>query len=159
MSLPASALPVLLALAAQVPPAQPGQAKGGGSLTLGKETFQFRFEALNLAPAQPKLKLPRAFVLRGKLIPESGAPLAFELTALEDGRIYGMRIQRKGAGPGDDRWAATVKTKVEILHLEANPQGRLRIGLSGPLAAVQGGQSLATSWAGELWGTFESVPL
>lgn len=153
---PASALPALPALLALSLAAQPAPEKGGGALTLGKEAHRFAFESLNLAPAQPALKLPRAFVLRGRLVPESGKPLAFELTALEDGRIYGLRILRKGGPDGEERWSATAKTKVEILELDANPKGRLRLRLSGPLTAVPGG---ATTWSGELWGTFESVPL
>lgn len=159
MPLPTSALPFALTLAT-VLAAQAPAPKGGGSLTLGKEPFRFQFESVNLAPAQPKLKLPRAFVLRGKLVPEQGPSLAFELTALEDGRIYGLRILRKRKEGGeDDRWGAAPKTKVEILALDAQPQGKLRIALSGPLTYVQGAQGGTTTWSGELWGTFESVPL
>lgn len=138
---------------------QPAPA-GGGTLTLGKEAYRFVLEAVNLAPAQPKLKLPRAFVLRGRLEAETGAPLSFELTALEDGRIYGLRIVRKRPAAGDDdRWGASLKTKVEVLELDARPGGKLRIAVTGPLTYAQGGEGGATTWKGELWGTFETVPL
>lgn len=150
-----AALCLPLALGIQVQEAQ-----GGGTLHLGKEACQFEFESLNLAPAQPQLKLPRTFVLRGKLRPESGPALSFELTAMEDGRIYGLRIVRKRPGAGDDdRWGALLKTKVEVVELDARPGGKLRLALSGPLSSVEGARGGTSSWKGELWGTFREVPL
>lgn len=133
---------------------------GGGTLQVGKESYKFTIESLNLAPAQPKLKLPRAFVLRGKLVPPEGPSLAFELTALEDGRIYGLRLVRKRPDASEgERWSATLKTKVDVLELDARPAGKLRISLSGPLAGSEGDKSGPTLWKGELWGTFRDVPL
>jgi hypothetical protein len=133
---------------------------GGGTLQVGQETFKFAFDSLNLAPAQPKLKTPRTFVLRGKLTPIAGTALSFELTALEDGRIYGLRIVRKHPNAtDDDRWSVTLKTKVEVLELNAQPGGKLRIALSGPLTSVESGKAGAASWKGELWATFREVPL
>ncbi len=134
------------------------EAQGGGSLVLGKEAYTFAFEGLNLAPAQPKLKLPRAFVLRGRLVPEQGPSLSLELTALEDGRIYGLRILRKRPGGEEERWGAQAKTKVEVLELDARQGGKLRIALSGPLAYAQGSTGSSSTWKGELWGTFTVVP-
>lgn len=143
------------------PPAQTQAAEpaGGGNLHLGQDSFRFTFESLNLAPAQPKLKLPRAFVLRGRLAPPSGTPLSFELTALEDGRIYGLRMIRKHGHPAEDySWSATLKTRVEVLELDARPGGKLRLSLSGPLTTMEGSKSGSTTWKGELWGTFREVP-
>lgn len=156
MPAPTSALPCLFALAGGLG-AQVAPSKGGGSLTLGKDLYQFRFDAVNLAPAQPRLKLPRAFVLRGKLVPTQGTPLVFELTALEDGRIYGLSIVRKRPnGAVEERWAATLKTKVDVLELVAQAGGRVKVALSGTLSTAAGA---VIPWKGELWGTFESVPL
>lgn len=164
---PSRILPALLLL--MVPPtllACPGneiqmaEAEGGGILHVGIAAFKFRFESINLAPAQPKLKVPRTFVLRGKLEPESGPALTFELTAMEDGRIYGLRILRKRPKPAtDDYWGATLKTKVEVLELDARPGGKLRISLSGPLTSVEENKMGTSSWKGELWATFREVPL
>lgn len=136
------------------------ETSGGGTLQLGREAFKFRPESLNLAPAQPKLKLPRTFVLRGKLEPAGGTAVSFELTALEDGRIYGLRLVRKHPnGAENERWGATLKTKVEVQELDAKPGGKLRISLSGPLASNEADKGGATSWKGELWATFREVPL
>jgi hypothetical protein len=155
--------PLLLSLALATQP--PGsiqllETASGGTLQLGRESFRFSAESLNLAPAQPKLKLPRTFVLRGKLEPAGGTAISFELTALEDGRIYGLRLLRKqGNGLESERWGATLKTKVEVQELDARPGGKLRISLSGPLASNEADKGGATSWKGELWATFREVPL
>ena len=135
------------------------EGEGGGTLQVGSAAFKFRFESINLAPAQPNLKLPRTFVLRGKLEPESGPALTFELTAMEDGRIYGLRILRKRPKPAtDDYWGATLKTKVEVLELDARPGGKLRLSLSGPLTSVEENKMGPSSWKGALWATFREVP-
>ena len=162
MKQPLSSLLLLFPLVSQSALAlvQVPETTGGGSLQIGKESFKFRFESLNLAPAQPKMKLSRTFVLRGKLESESGPSLAFELTAMEDGRIYGLRILRKRPAAGEqDYWGASLKTKVEVLELDARPGGKLRLSLSGPLTAMENNESGQSSWKGEIWATFKEVPV
>ena len=128
------------------------------SLQIGAESYRFHAEKLILSTPNPQLNGKRLFRLNGKLLPASGQPIQLEMTVVEDGRIYLLKLARKrGAGLGEDVWAATLKTRIEVLELQAKAGGRLRLRISGPLAATLKEGGSLTTWSGEIQAVFNGV--
>jgi hypothetical protein len=133
--------------------------QGGGSIKIGEITHQFLPEALSAAPA--KNRLPRAFLLQGKLIPQN-APKAhtlnFELTLFETGQIYRLEILKREGERERVRWGASLKTKIQILAFTPKLGGRLSLGMEGPLVGVVDAEGRESAWKGEIWATFSNFP-
>lgn len=145
-----------LALLLAPPAAQEAAIRGGGQVAIGGESYGFTPLSLNLAAAAPGSKGARAFQLKGELRKE-GPPIEFELTGLQPGRIYMLKLQRRTRN-GLDVWAATLKTEMRIETFEPVLGGRLQLRLSGPLTGAVGGQTVHTAWKGGIWATFSGAP-
>jgi hypothetical protein len=132
-------------------PGPPGGAEGtssGGRLRLGSETLTFVPSSLELASRGGAEAGRRVFRLKGRLL-GGAVPADFELTGYGDGTLYMMRLQRR-TSRGLDTWAATLKTRMEVLAFDERPGGRLHLRLSGPLVGSVGGRTVHTEWQGEL---------
>jgi hypothetical protein len=148
-----TALLMLPALAFQ--PAQ-SVASPQNRVELGGMHYVFNPAKLLLSSPSTQRKGKRMFRLSGRLVPATGEAIAVELTAAETGSIYLLKLTRP-RGNGHDVWAATMKTKAEVLAIQANPGGMLHLKLSGPLAATleQGGSF--TQWSGEIQARFDVI--
>ena len=123
---------------------------------IGETSYRFHPVKLILSTPTAKQKGKRMFRLAGQLIPASGEAIAMELTAAENGSIYLLKLTRP-RGNGQDVWAATMKTKMEVLDLQAKAGGRMQLKLSGPLAATleKGGSFI--QWSGEIQAHFDGI--
>lgn len=144
-------LPCLLAslvLTAAQPPIQ-----GGGTLTLGAESFQF--EPRGAATAPPRGGLPGAIRLKGVLIPaKGGRTITLNLVVLKNGQLYTLSLRRGGKADYPDTWAAEAGTRVKVLILEDHPGGRVELACEGPLTGVVGQRPVSSQWHGRLWAAF-----
>ena len=149
---------VLLAVAAA---AQAPAPKDDNRVEIGTEAFIFHPEKLLLSRPNRSLKGKKLFRLLGHLVPDHGEPIRLELTATGEGQIYLLKMTRargKGEyGEYNDAWAATVKTRVEVLKIQAEKGGVLLLRLSGPLAATLHNGGGATAWRGEIQARFDGV--
>ncbi|MDE3246235.1 MAG: hypothetical protein KGN80_09120 [Acidobacteriota bacterium] len=125
-------------------------------MEIGGTAYQFHSAKLMLSSPNAQANGKRMFRLSGSLVPAHGESIAMELTSAETGAIYLLKLTRP-RGNGQDIWAATMKTKVEVLELQASPGGALRLKLSGPLvAALESGGSF-TRWSGEIQARFDVI--
>ena len=146
----------LLLLPALASPAPPSVVVPGNKVELGGTLYLFHPVELILSSPTAQMKGRRMFRLSGRLVPAGGKAISMELTASESGSIYLLKLTRP-RGTAQDVWAATMKTKVEVLDLQAKAGGRLHLKLSGPLAATleQGGSF--TQWSGEVQARFNGI--
>ncbi len=146
----------LLVLPALASPAPPPAALPKNTVELGGTRYVFRPVELILSTPTARMKPQRMFRLSGRLVPTAGAAIAMELTASEGGSIYLLKLTRS-RGTGQDVWAATMKTKVEVLDLQARPGGSLHLRFSGPLAATLEKGGAFTQWNGEIRARFNGI--
>jgi hypothetical protein len=123
---------------------------------LGDTDYVFHPEQLILSTPTARMKGMRMFRLSGRLVPATGEAIVLELTATESGSLYLLSLTRT-RGNGRDVWAATMKTKAEVLELQAKAGGSLRLRLSGPLAATLENGGSFTQWSGELQSRFNGI--
>ncbi len=136
--------------------AQPPGIPHENNVEIGGISYQFRPAKLMLSSPNAQLKGKRMLRLSGSLVPAHGEPIAMELTTAETGAIHLLKLTRPRAS-GQDVWAATMKTKVEVLELQPSPGGALRLKFSGPLVAtLENGGSL-THWSGEIRAQFDVI--
>ncbi len=135
------------------PPPFPGREN---KLEIGGTPYLFRPVKLILSTPSAQMKGKRMFRLIGRLVPTSGDPISMELTASEAGSIYLLKLARP-RGEAQDVWAATLKTKVEILDLQAKAGGRLHLKLTGPLVATLENGGSNTNWEGEILARFDGI--
>jgi hypothetical protein len=142
--------------------AQPGPARAaapdpsGGRLRLGSESLAFSPRSLELAARSPGEAGGRVFRLKGRLL-GGAVPAELELTGFESGKLYMMKLQRRGP-QGTDTWASTLQTRMEVLAFDGRPGGRLHLRLSGPLLGSVAGRAVHTTWQGEIWAVFAETP-
>ena len=148
-----TALLVLPALAA---PAPPPAASSINLVELGGTRYAFHPMKLILSTPSIQMKRKRMFRLSGRLVPSRGEAIAMELTASETGSIYLLTLTRPRA-TGQDVWAATLKTKAEVIGLQDKAGGVLHLKLSGPLAATLADGGSFTQWSGEIHARFDGV--
>ena len=137
------------------PLAQPVEPRGN-KVDLGGTSYLFHPMKLILSSPAKQLKGKRMFRLSGRLVPATGEAIAMELTASETGSIYLLKLTRP-RGRGQDVWAATMKTKVGMLDLQARAGGTLHLKLSGPLAATLEKGGSFTQWSGEVRARFDGI--
>jgi hypothetical protein len=134
------------------------QTQGGGSIVLGGRTCAFTpLEALAGKP-QGGIK-SHILKLRGRLQPPQGGALDFDIQVTAQGQIYRMNLFQKEGDQEVERWAATLKTQVKVVHLEGREGGTVKLALSGPLSGVVRGQGRQEAWRGEIWYTLQSWPV
>ncbi|MBL0209915.1 MAG: hypothetical protein IPQ13_03220 [Holophagaceae bacterium] len=146
----------LLVLPALGSPAPPPDAPRANKVELGGTSYQFQPLKLILSTPSVQMKGKRMFRLSGRLVPAAGEAVAMELTASETGSIYLLKLTRP-RGSGQDVWAATLKTKVQVQELQAKAGGALRLELSGPLAATLEKGGGFTHWNGGILARFNGV--
>lgn len=134
----------------------PSLAPRENRVELGGNTYRFQSQKLILSLPAAQMKGKRMFRLSGRLLPVSGEAISMELTASETGSIYLLKLMRP-RGNAQDVWAATMKTKVEVLDLQGKAGGRLHLKLSGPLAASLDKGGSSTLWSGEIAARFNGV--
>ncbi len=129
--------------AGEAPPKKINQVRVGSLL----HTFHIE----NVEVSSGLKKTQRLFRLKGRLVPVSGTPIHLELAAYQNGQLYMLKMTRpRGAGESEDGFAATLKTKVEVLQFNPTPGGSLHLRLSGPLAATLKDGGIMTTWGGEI---------
>ncbi len=148
--------PALLILPALASPASRPAVPSKNTVELGGSSYLFRPVNLFLSSPATQLKGRRMFRLSGQLVPATGGAIALELTAYETGSIYLLKLTRP-KGTAQDVWAATMKTRVEVLDLQAKSGGRLHLRLSGPLAATLGSGGSFTQWSGDIQARFNGI--
>lgn len=132
--------------------------RGGGSLVLGGRTHGFTpLEALAGKP-QGGVR-SHILKLRGRFTPPQGGPLEFDLEVTTRGQVYRMNLFRKEGGQEVERWAATLKTQIQVVQLEQREGGMVRLKLAGPLSGIVRGQGRQEAWSGEIWYTLQSWPM
>lgn len=146
----------LMAVPALAFPGPQPAAPRGDTVELGGAAYVFHPSKLLLSAPAAQLKKQRLFRLSGRLVPAAGEAIAMDLTATETGSIYLLTLRRH-SGTGSDVWAATLKTKVEVLELRGNSGGLLRLKLSGPLAATTAKGGSITQWSGEIKARFDVI--
>lgn len=144
----------LLAVPALASPGPQPVERLGNKVELGGTTYTFHPSKLILSTPTARMKGKRMFRLSGQLVPATGEAIAMELTAAETGSIYLLKLTR---GKGPDVWAATMKTKVDVLELQAKSGGSLHLKLSGPLAATLAEGGSFTQWSGGIQAQFDGV--
>lgn len=148
-----SALLVLPALAFLAPQSA---AQRGSKVELGGTRYVFHQQKLILSTPTAQMKGKRMFRLSGRLVPTTGEAISMELTAAETGSVYLLTLTRPRT-KGQDVWAATMKTKAEVLDLQAKAGGSLHLKLSGPLAATLEAGGSFTEWKGEIQARFDGI--
>ena len=148
-----SALLVLPVLAL---PAPQSALQPGNKVELGGTNYRFHQQKLILSAPTTQMRGKRMYRLSGRLVPAAGEAITMELTAAETGSIYLLKLTRP-RGTAQDVWAATMKTKVEVLDLQVKAGGTLHLKLSGPLvASLEKGGSF-TEWKGEIRARFDGI--
>ena len=146
----------LLTLPALASPAPQTLISRANKVELGGTSYQFQAIKLILSAPNAQMKGKRLFRLSGRLVPASGEPIAMELTATETGSIHLLKLTRSRRN-GQDVWAATMKTKAEVLDFQAKAGGNLLLKLSGPLAATLENGGSSTGWSGEIRARFDGI--
>lgn len=147
---------VLLVVPSLASPAPQPVVLRENKVELGGTPYLFHPVKLILSTPTTQLKGKRMFRLSGQLVPITGEAIAMELTAAETGSIYLLKLTRP-RGKGQDIWAATLKTKAEVLDLQAKAGGSLHLKLSGPLAATLEKGGSFTQWSGEIQARFDGI--
>lgn len=146
----------LLVLPIVAAPALQAVAPRANRLEIGGIPYQFHPLKLVLSTPTAQLKGNRMLRLSGRLVPAVGEAIALDLMASETGFLYLLTLTRP-RGQGQDVWAATMKTRVEVLDLQAKSGGRLHLRLSGPLAATLGSGGSFTQWSGDIQARFNGI--
>ncbi len=143
----------LVLQAREDPPRKANEIQVGGLL------YAFHLDKVEVGSTTGNYKKSqRLFRLNGHLVPTSGNAILLELTAYENGHIYTLKMTRhQTVGPSEDAFAATLKTKVEVLQFHPEPGGSLRLRLSGPLAATLKDGGAMTTWNGEILASLDGV--
>lgn len=137
-------------------PAPQSALQRGNKVELGGTKYLFQQQKLLLSTPTTQMRGKRMFRLSGRLVPATGEAITMELTAAETGSIYLLKLTRP-RGTAQDVWAATMKTVVEVLDLQAKAGGTLHLKLSGPLvASLENGGSF-TEWKGEIQARFNGI--
>lgn len=147
---------VLLVVPSLASPAPEPVVLRENKVELGGTSYLFHQVKLILSTPTTQVKGKRMFRLSGQLVPTTGEAIAMELTAAETGSIYLLKLTRP-RGKGQDIWAATLKTKAEVLDLQAKAGGSLHLKLSGPLAATFEKGGSFTQWSGEIQARFDGI--
>lgn len=122
---------------------------------LGAELYQFHPEKVRLSLPNSQMVGEKMFRLTGKFLPRVGEPIRVEMTAAQDGRLYTLKLNRRRKNDrSEDIWAATLKTRIEVLEFQPKPGGKLRLRCSGPLAATLKEGGSQTVWSGEILAFF-----
>jgi len=146
----------LLVLPVLAFPAPQPAAQRGNKVELGGMHYLFHQQKLILSTPTTQMKGKRMFRLSGRLVPATGEAITMELTAAETGSIYLLTLTRPRPH-GHDVWAATMKTRAEVLELQAKAGGGLHLKLSGPLAATLEKGGSFTEWKGEILARFDGI--
>jgi hypothetical protein len=128
--------------------------RGGGSVTLGGESY--RFEPGSLMASKAKKGQMGALEVRGRLVPKDASKaLNLDLISMGGKYIYRLELVREEGGVEKERWAATVKTQVRSEAPEKPVAGsKATFTVSGPLTGAVDGVGRQTTWSGEFWAGF-----
>ncbi|HET6329855.1 MAG TPA: hypothetical protein VFF76_03620 [Holophagaceae bacterium] len=153
-----SRLPFVLAAPALV--AQGAGLQGGGTLMIGAERYRFEPDSLRASKSEDPQK--RALQIRGRLISsDPSKTLDLELIALDARTIYRLDLVHREADTEKERWAATLKTRLQV-EAPASPGAgdRATFRISGPLVGIVEGLPRHVVWSGTFWAAFsvERVP-